>query len=192
MQAVEAYCRNLLFSAAKAADLEKVSAAGLVAHALASGDVESIRAALRRKNLDKPIERALRGMQIQQRSVRGSEGERDGILHRFQALRLWSGCSSLFFTLNPHDIRSPLTLLLLQEDFHVEKRFSLDLSDEEAESYLSEFLSQNPRALHELVVREPLVATRDGWHLDGLAALLVPAVLVHEVGVEWDMVDVEP
>ena len=95
MQAVEAYCRNPEFSAAEAAEQQKVSAAGLVAHALASGEVDSIRAALRDKKLEKPIERALRGMQIQQRNVRGSEGERDGILHRFLALRRWSGCSPL-------------------------------------------------------------------------------------------------
>ena len=158
MQAVEVYCRNTRFSVAEAAELEKITAASLVAYALASGDVNSIRKALWDKNLDKPIQRALRSMQIQQRNVRGSEGERDSILSHF-ALRLWSGCSSLFFTLNPHDIRSPLTVFLLQEDFEFKKKFSLDLSDEEAKLYLDEFLAENPRRLHELVVRDPLVAT---------------------------------
>ena len=95
MQAVEAFCRNLDFSTGEAQELQQLSAASLVARALASGDVNSIRTALRDKNLDKPIQKALRSMQIQQRSVRGSEGERDNILPRFLALRLWSGCSSL-------------------------------------------------------------------------------------------------
>jgi hypothetical protein len=36
--------------------------------------------------------------------VRGSEAEKDNLMPRFFGLRLWSGCSSLFFTLNPHDI----------------------------------------------------------------------------------------
>ena len=87
MQAVEAFCRSLEFSEGGAAELQQLSAASLVAHALASGDVNSVRTALREKNLDKPIRKALQSMQIQQRSVRGSEGERDNILPRFLALR---------------------------------------------------------------------------------------------------------
>ena len=49
---------------------------------------------------------------------------------------MWSGCSSLFFVLNPHDIRSPMTLSLLQDDLKLERQFSLDLSDEDAEAYI--------------------------------------------------------
>ena len=99
-------------------------------------------------------------MQISQRNVRGSEAERDNIRPKFLALRLWSGCSSLFFTLNPHDIRSPITLLLLQDDYRFEKRFSLDLSDSEAAEYATQFLHQDPRRLHALVVSDPMAATR--------------------------------
>jgi len=160
MRAVEAYCTNSRFDAGQVDQIRQLTAAGLVANALASGDVNSVRAVLRKKNLEQPIEKAMRSMQIQQRSVRGSEGERDGILHHFLALRLWSGCSSLFFTLNPHDIRSPLTLLLLQEDFQLERKFSLDFTDQEAAEYMKDFLHQHPRRLHELVARDPLVATR--------------------------------
>ena len=97
---------------------------------------------------------------IQQRNIRGSEAARDTILHRFVALRLWSGCSSLFFTLNPHDISSPLTLLFLQEDYTFGKRFSLDLSDAETDAYLSELLKDDPLLLHRLVAANPLAATR--------------------------------
>ena len=79
---------------------------------------------------------------------------------KFTALRIWSGCSSLFFTLNPHDIRSPITVLLLQDDQRLEKRFSLDMTDSEAEQYMKDFLQENPRRLHELVVANPLAATR--------------------------------
>jgi hypothetical protein len=64
---------------------------------------------------------ALHKMQIIQRGVRGSEAEKDNLLPKFFVLRLWSGCSSLFFTLNPHDLRSPLTILLLQQDAHLRK-----------------------------------------------------------------------
>jgi len=79
---------------------------------------------------------------------------------KFYALRLWSGCSSLFWTLNPYHIRSPVTLLLLQDGKRFEKTFSLDLSDEEARVYVKDMLHKNPRRLHELVAGNPLVATR--------------------------------
>ena len=63
------------------------------------------------KNLEKSVEKALRDMQVCLRKVRGSEEERDTLIYKFRALRIWSGCSSLFFTFNPHDIRSPLTII---------------------------------------------------------------------------------
>ena len=99
-------------------------------------------------------------MQIIQRKVRGAEAEKDNLLPKFMALRIWSGCSSLFFTLNPHDIRSPITMSLLQDDLQLDKKFSLDLTDEETEAYLADFLKQNPRRLHEAVASNQLAATR--------------------------------
>ena len=132
---------------------------------------------------------------ICQRKVRGSEGERDTILPRFTALRLWSGCASLFFTLNPHDIRSPITLTLLQGDSKFEKVFYLDETYENLNAYVKEFLHDNPRRLHGLVARNQLVATRcfhwtvrlvirtlfncadlPGVHLDNIAANEIPGV----------------
>ena len=95
-----------------------------------------------------------------QRRVRGSEGARDTILHRFTALRLWNGCSSLFFTLNPHDIRSPISMLLLVKGETYSKAFSLDMPDAETEAFLAEFLRENPRRLHEMVAGDQLAATR--------------------------------
>ena len=110
--AVEASMKGTL-SHANVAEIQKVTASGLVAHALSSGDVNSVRSLLKQKNLHGPLKQTFQRMQIIQRSVRGSEAEKDSIMPKFFGLRLWSGCSSLFFTLNPHDIRSPLTLLLV-------------------------------------------------------------------------------
>ena len=111
--AVEASMKGTL-SHANVAEIQKVTASGLVAHALSSGDVNSVRSLLKQKNLHGPLKQTFQRMQIIQRSVRGSEAEKDSIMPKFFGLRLWSGCSSLFFTLNPHDIRSPLTLLLVR------------------------------------------------------------------------------
>jgi len=141
-------------------NIASLTATNLVAHALASGEVDSVRQLLRQKGLEKPLETAFQKMQIIQRSVRGSEAEKDNLLPRFFALRLWSGCSSLFFTLNPHDIKSPLTISLLQNDMQFEKQFSLDWGDAETEAYIATVLKDNPRRLHEAVASNPLAATR--------------------------------
>ena len=150
VSAVEALYKSSRLSAQNQIDLQKVTAASLVSHALSSGDVNSVKDLLKRKNLDAPLRNTFRQMQILQRKVRGSEAEKDDILPKFMALRLWSGCSSLFFTLNPHDIRSPLTLLFIQDGTPLERKFSLDLTDEEAATY----------RLHSLVAANPLAATR--------------------------------
>ena len=164
MRAVEAHVRKYhtqeLFDKDGIEQLQSLSATGLVAQVLASGDVDSVKKALQKKDLDKGVERALRDMQICLRKVRGSEEERDTLIYKFRALRIWSGCSSLFFTLNPHDIRSPLTIMLLSDTNKFERRFSLDLSDEEAAEYAAHIVKGDPRRLHVLVAQDPLVATR--------------------------------
>ncbi len=107
MAAVEAHVRQVR-TTLDVDRLCEVTATGLIQSALASGDFNSVREGLRKKNLDAPVQAVLKNLQICLRSVRGSEGERDALLYKFRAMHIWSGCSSLFFTLNPHDIRSPL------------------------------------------------------------------------------------
>lgn len=136
-----------------------------------------------------------------QRNVRGSEAEKDVLRHRFRAMRVWGGLSSLFFTLNPNDIRSPLTLAMIDEGkFHV-KHFSLDMSDADTDAYLSEMLSERPRLLHEMVAQDPVAATRCFHYTvrlvietlfscttpgepypDGIPAHVVPGVFGHIAG----------
>ena len=101
VQAVEAVFKSGHLTEEELRNLQAVTAKGLMATAMAEGDVNSVRELLRRKDLDLPIKEAFRKMQIIQRNVRGSEAEKDSLLPKFFALRLWSGCSSLFFTLNP-------------------------------------------------------------------------------------------
>ena len=137
-------------------------------------------------------------MQVIQRTVRGSEAEKDNLMPKFFGLRLWSGCSSLFFTLNPHDIRSPITMTLLQDDTSFKKEFSLDLSDADTDEFIKEFIHENPRRLHQLVAANPLAATRcfhwtlklvirtlfncddtPGKKCDSVAANAVPGIFGH-------------
>ena len=160
VHAVEANVKSSELTKGNMNDIAKLTATGLVSYALSSGDANSVRDLLRRKNLEVPLEKTFRAMQITQRSVRGSEAEKDNLLPRFAAMRLWSGCSSLFFTLNPHDIRSPITLLLVQGDVSFEQKFSMSFEDAAADQFITEFTRGNPRIVHELVARNPMAATR--------------------------------
>jgi hypothetical protein len=93
--------------------LKTIGPGDFVRSALAAGDCESIRQALRKKNIDTTVKSILKSMDVALRGVEGSESERDIFRFKFIALHLWSGCSLLFFTLNPHDLHSPLLLVFL-------------------------------------------------------------------------------
>ena len=74
INAVEAYYRDQSYGNASGSlstgnlqDMSQLTADGLVAHALSSGDVNGVKELLREKNLEKPIEKTLRQMQIIQR-----------------------------------------------------------------------------------------------------------------------------
>ena len=132
--------------------LSNVSAKDFVAEALRSGECESLRKLLRRQGLDGKLQNVVRSMEVAFRHVRGSEAEKLTMRKRFTAMRIWNGFSALFFTLNPHDIRSPVTLALVNEAHSHIEPFSLDFDDEATEAYLERLLGENPRILHEMVV----------------------------------------
>ena len=94
-------------SEADAEALQEVTAHDFVATAIASGDCDNVRAALRRKDLDHKVEVALRQLERTQRKVPGSEAEKDAMRPRFTAMRVWGGCESIFFTLNHIRHRQP-------------------------------------------------------------------------------------
>ncbi len=62
VSAVEVVMKSQHFSVREQEDMARLTAAGLVAHALASGDMSSVPQVLKQKGLDKPIESALRKM----------------------------------------------------------------------------------------------------------------------------------
>ena len=62
-----------------------------MAAAMTSGSCDSVRSALRRKDLDGKVQLALRNLERTQRQVRGSESEKDALRPRFTALQVWGG-----------------------------------------------------------------------------------------------------
>ena len=53
-------------------------------------------------------------------------------------LRVWNGCSIVFFTLNPHDFGDPLLVTFSQDDVWQTEKLSLDWNDEDMARYYEE------------------------------------------------------
>ena len=104
------------------AEIHGIDSLDVVKAALAAGECYSIRDALRKKNIDTKVKTVLRHMKLALRDVEGSEGEREVLWMKMLALRIWNGCSILFFTLNPHDFGDPLLVVFSNgESWHREK-----------------------------------------------------------------------
>ena len=94
LRAVQLTMKNLTFSPRDAAALRETTAHDLLAHALASGDCDSVRQVLRRAKLDTKLRTTFEYMQMAQRKVRGGEAERGALRYKFRATRIWQGSLS--------------------------------------------------------------------------------------------------
>ena len=141
-------------------DYNAFTAADCVAAAFAAGDGNSAREILRKKGLPDNVVAVLRSIDIALRDVEGSEAERQTFRYKFMALRIWNGCSLLFFTLNPHDIKSQLLVKFANaEEEHME-RICLDWNDAEMEEYYARNKRSNSLRFHEFAVAYPAAAAR--------------------------------
>jgi len=139
---------------------DTLTATDFVTAALASGDCASVRDYMRKKNLDVKVKTVLKSMDIALRDVEGSEAERDSFRHKFFGMRVWNGCSVLFFTLNPHDIGSPMLVVYANADKTHLERICLDWDDQEMSEYYARAKQDNPLRFHEFAVRFPAAAAQ--------------------------------
>ena len=79
--------RSHKFSDGELESLQALQAQHLVATAIASGDVNTVKEALKKKGLHAPVMRAFCAIQVVQREVRGSEFEKYRLTPKFMALR---------------------------------------------------------------------------------------------------------
>lgn len=129
-----------------------------VAAALASGDCNSVRDLMRKQGVEFKVKVVLKSMEIALRDVEGTDAERTTFRFKFAAMRIWNGCSFLFFTLNPHDIHSPLLIVFADADNKHVERVSLDWEDEEMRAYYARAKAENPLRFHEFAVAHPAAA----------------------------------
>ena len=116
MWAIHRYCDTSSYFKKHVADIAILSPQDFLSSPLAAGDASSIRAALRKNKILDKVKGVLRSIDFALRGVEGSDSERELFRLKFGALRIWNGCSFVFFTLNPHDIKTPLLVAFISPE----------------------------------------------------------------------------
>ena len=78
-------------------DFETLTAKDFVTAALAAGECYTVRDALRKRNIDVKVKSVLKQMHIATRNVEATPAERAATRFKFLAMRIWNGCSFVFF-----------------------------------------------------------------------------------------------
>ena len=155
MWAVKAYASNSPVFKRSVAEICLLKPDDFLASALAAGECDSIRAALRKNKILDRVKDVLRCLEFALRGVEGSESERAVFRLKFEALRTWNGCSFVFFTLNPHDLQSPLLVKFVTEHRTQTEMISLDWDDEATAQFYERAKKGSASRLHELAAQWP-------------------------------------
>ena len=111
--------------------LAGLSAQKILLAAAEAGDAPGAREILCKANLDKDLGHLVKMIHTVTRNIDWSDAARTATRIKFTALRIWSGMSVIFFTLNPSERSSGLTLKFCGPYTEETRNFSLDLSEEE-------------------------------------------------------------
>ena len=152
--------KNLLFTKT-AHILAKLTARDIIQAEVQTGEATSVRDVLRKAGIDDDLQRILRVLQVVQRSVQGSDAERSSLRHKFCAMKLWNGMSFIFFTLNPNEWGSPLTLLFRTPYDEKVKKFSLELTDQEFEDIYGQVnKGEKKKQLYMMGLEDPVACVK--------------------------------
>ena len=141
-------------------EITSITSKDFILAALAAGECRSIQDALRKKGVDAKVKKVLRNIKTALRHVEGTEGEREFLWMKFVAMRIWNGCSVVFFTINPHDIWNPLLAVFANGESLQCERISLDWSDAEMRQYYDDARAVDAMVFHRLAVRDPAAAAQ--------------------------------
>ena len=103
-----------------------------------AGDFRSLAQALQCKPArGAKLHQIFREMMVVLRDIEGSEEHRAGAIYKMRSLRVWAGCSFLFFTLNPLDHQNPLFVSYVNSQTTLLERINLCGTDTEMEGVTS-------------------------------------------------------
>ena len=92
------------------------------------------------------------------KSVEGTVSERAQFQSKLQSLRFYHGPAMLFWTLNPRDSESPLTIRFMADGVWKHHRVPLDIDELAVHVSLNDIRKTDPRALHEMIPDDPVAA----------------------------------
>ena len=95
---------------ARIRSLKDVTSADFAHAAAVMGEKGNVQEALKSDKLKTQLKDLLRAMQLVQMNVPCTDGSRVRMQHHMRSLQVWSGFYALFVTLNPADVKHPLTV----------------------------------------------------------------------------------
>ena len=133
---------------------------------LAAGVTSStkLREALQKSNVAKHVRKAMYHVTTVMRKVEGTDGARHKFHKYFESLRIFHGSGVLFFTLNPRDVDSALTVRYMAEGLWKHDTIRLDLDEMAVHTQFEGIRSKSPTALHDMI-SEDTVAACECFHL---------------------------
>ena len=142
--------------------LSSLSVQDLVAAATSqAGDFRSLAQALQCKPArGAKLHQIFREMMVVLRDIEGSEEHRAGAIYKMRSLRVWAGCSFLFFTLNPLDHQNPLFVSYVNSQTTLLERINLCGTDTEMEGYFRRAKLTDTLLLRRMAVKNPCAAMR--------------------------------
>ena len=143
--------------------LARLNAKHVLQAAVEAGDAASIRDILRNARVEDDVKLLLRKVQTVMRRIHGSDAERSALRWKFVAMRLWNGFSFIFFTLNPNEWGSSLTLSFRGPTREETKSFSLALSDEEMSRFYGQLSHKDKQSLMRWAIDDPTACVKCFW-----------------------------
>ena len=148
----------------EASILNRVAPGELLDLAVNCADHEQLKHALHHSKAVPHVRTAMYHVVKAMRSVSGADSERQKFHKYFQSLRIAHGTGILFFTLNPRDSDSALTLRFLTEGVWKHKVISLDLDEMALFGELQDIRDKHKSALHDMIQQDTVAAT-ECFHL---------------------------
>lgn len=142
--------------------LSTLSVEEFVAAATAqAGDFQTLAHALQCKpSRSRRLHALFKEMTVVLQDIDGSESHRSATLYQMRALRVWHGCSFLFFTLNPLDHQNPIFVSYLASERGDIERIDLSAADEKLQNFFDVRTSTDKAFFQKMAVKHPCAAMR--------------------------------
>jgi len=136
--------------------INSVKASDVRALAQIAEEHQSIKSIMRSDDVAESVKFLLHKMQLVQRYVPYTDAFRQSMRNRFTAMRIWGGSSTIFWTINPADVKHEMTLTFSCGDVAESYKYNLDWHDAEKNDFLDNTLPD--LAFHEIVATDPVAA----------------------------------